>query len=80
MTPAKPLARPASVRRGSREDSIYFDPDRNRYVGAVSLGFGGSGRQLRPKVTGKTKAEVGGSSRSCTPTWTSGCSRRRTIP
>jgi len=47
-----------SARRGNGEDSIYFDPDRNRYVGAVSLGFGGSGRRLRRKVTGKTKAEV----------------------
>ena len=40
MTPAKHLTRPASTRLGSGEDSIYFDPDRNRYVGAVSIGFG----------------------------------------
>jgi integrase len=58
MTSAKRSTPPANRRRGSGEDSIYFDPDRNRYVGAVSLGFGGNGRRLRRKVTGKTKAEV----------------------
>jgi len=58
MTPVRPLTPPAGKRRGSGEDSIYFDPDRNRYAGAVSLGFGDGGRRLRRKVTGKTKAEV----------------------
>lgn len=59
MTQAKPLANRSTVkRRGSGEDSIYFDPAKSRYVGAVSIGFGGDGRRLRRKVTGKTKAEV----------------------
>src|SRR5271166_40812 len=45
-------------RRGHGEDSIYFDENRNRYVGAVSLGMSPDGRRLRRKVTGKTKQEV----------------------
>lgn len=46
-------------RRGHGEDAIYFDATKNRYVGAVSLGFGPDGKKrLRRKVTGRTKAEV----------------------
>jgi len=45
-------------RRGQGEDSIYWDSSKNRYVGAVSLGFGPSGTRIRRKVTGRTKAEV----------------------
>src|SRR5258708_11527082 len=59
MTPPKSLAESAGKRRrGSGEDSIYFDPAKNRYIGSVSLGFSGDGRRLRRKVVGKTKAEV----------------------
>jgi integrase len=49
---------PASKRRGQNEDSIYWDESKNRYVGAVSLGFGPSGIRSRRKVTGRTKTEV----------------------
>jgi integrase len=45
-------------RRGQGEDSIYWDSSKNRYVGAVSLGFSPSGTRVRRKVTGRTKAEV----------------------
>ncbi len=45
-------------RRGHGEDGIYFDASKNRYVGAVSLGYGPAGKRLRRKVTGRTKAEV----------------------
>jgi integrase len=45
-------------RRGRGEDAIYLDPAKNRYVGAVSLGFGPDGKRLRRKVTGRTKQEV----------------------
>ena len=45
-------------RRGHGEDAIYFDAAKNRYFGAVSLGFGPDGRRIRRKVTGTTKAEV----------------------
>jgi hypothetical protein len=45
-------------RRGHGEDAIYFDAAKNRYVGAISLGFGPDGKRLRRKVTGRTKAEV----------------------
>jgi integrase len=47
-----------SRRRGQGEDSIYWDSSKNRYVGAVSLGFSPSGARVRRKVTGRTKAEV----------------------
>lgn len=49
---------PASKRRGQNEDSIYWDESKNRYVGAVSLGFSPSGIRSRRKVTGRTKTEV----------------------
>jgi integrase len=45
-------------RRGHGEDSIYFDATKNRYVGAVSAGWGPDGKRLRRKVRGKTKQEV----------------------
>lgn len=45
-------------RRGRREDAIYFDATKNRYVGAISVGFGADGKRLRRKVTGRTKTEV----------------------
>src|SRR5215469_10661772 len=45
-------------RRGHGEDGIYLDAAKNRYVGAVSLGYGPDGRRIRRKVTGRTKAEV----------------------
>jgi integrase len=49
----------ASVRRrGHGEGAIYFAADKNRYIGAVSLGFGPDGKRLRRKVFGKTKQEV----------------------
>ncbi len=47
-----------AARRGWGEDSIYWDSSRNRYVGAVSLGFSPSGTRIRRKVTGRTTAEV----------------------
>ncbi|MCF3171106.1 tyrosine-type recombinase/integrase [Streptomyces violaceoruber] len=40
------------------EDSIYWDKSKNRFVGAVSLGFTPAGKRHRPKVSGKTKTEV----------------------
>jgi hypothetical protein len=38
------LATASAKRRGHGEDSIYFDSDKNRYVGAVSVGFGSDGK------------------------------------
>lgn len=43
---------------GNGEDSIYWDESKNRFVGAVSLGYTPSGKRRRPKVYGKTKTEV----------------------
>ena len=48
----------ASRRRGHGEDAIYFDAAKNRFVGAISVGFGPDGKRVRRKVTGRTKAEV----------------------
>jgi integrase len=45
-------------RRGHGEDAVYFDATKNRYVGAVSLGFGPEGKRSRRKVFGRTKQEV----------------------
>jgi integrase len=56
MLPA--MTNTTSRRRGHGEDAIYLDPAKNRYVGAVSLGFGPDGKRLRRKVTGRTKQEV----------------------
>src|SRR5262249_8495491 len=39
-------------------DAIYFATAKNRYVGAISLGFGPDGRRIRRKVYGRTKQEV----------------------
>jgi hypothetical protein len=52
------MAETAARRRGHGEDAIYFDATKNRYVGAVSLGFGPDGKRSRRKVTGRTKQEV----------------------
>jgi integrase len=48
----------ASLRRGQGEDSIYWDASKNRYIGAVSLGFSPAGTRIRKKVVGRTKTEV----------------------
>jgi len=45
-------------RRDHGEDAIYFDAAKNRFVGAISVGFGPDGKRIRRKVTGRTKAEV----------------------
>jgi integrase len=45
-------------RRGHGEDAIYFAASKNRYLGAVSLGFTPDGKRIRRKVSGKTKQEV----------------------
>jgi integrase len=42
------------------KDAIYFVADKNRYIGAISLGFGPYGKRLRRKVSGRTKQEVRG--------------------
>ena|SRR5690348_5353428 len=45
-------------RRGHGEGGICLDAVRNRYVGAISLGYGPDGKRIRRKVSGKTKQEV----------------------
>jgi len=53
-----PAADASVKRRGHGEDAIYFAADKNRYIGAISVGFGPDGKRLRRKVSGKTKQEV----------------------
>jgi len=53
-----PMADVSVRRRGHGEDAIHFAADKNRYTGAVSVGFGPDGKRLRRKVSGKTKQEV----------------------
>ena len=53
-----PMTHATSTRRGQGEDSIYWDATKNRYVGAMSLGFSPAGTRIRKKVTGRTKTEV----------------------
>ncbi|MDQ1039676.1 integrase [Streptomyces sp. V3I8] len=45
-------------RAGHGDDSIYWDKSKNRYIGAVSLGYTPAGKRNRSKVSGRTKAEV----------------------
>jgi integrase len=45
-------------RRGHGEDAIYFEAAKNRYMGAISLGFTPDGKRIRRKVSGRTKQEV----------------------
>jgi integrase len=52
------MVEPKLRRRGHGEDAIYFAASKNRYVGAVSLGFTPEGKRIRRKVSGKTKQEV----------------------
>lgn len=35
-----------------------MDAARNRYMGAISLGYGPDGKRIRRKVSGKTKQEL----------------------
>jgi integrase len=52
------MAEPKLQRRGHGEDAIYLAAAKNRYIGAVSLGFTPDGKRIRRKVSGKTKQEV----------------------
>jgi hypothetical protein len=52
------MAEAKSRRRGFGEDAIHFVAARNRYVGAVSLGYTADGKRLRRTVLGRTKQEV----------------------
>ncbi len=64
MVVSKPKGKPksaalclASVRtsRGWHgDDSLYFDAEKNLYVGAVSFGYGGDGKRVCRRVYGKT--------------------------
>ena len=41
-----------------RARSFVTGQAKNRYVGAISVGFGPDGKRIRRKVSGRTKAEV----------------------
>jgi integrase len=52
------MAEASVKRRGHGEDAIYFEAAKNRYVGAVSVGYAADGKRVRRKVSGRTKQEV----------------------
>jgi integrase len=52
------MAQTKLKRRGHGEGGIYFDVAKNRYLGAISLGYTPEGKRIRRKVTGRTKQEV----------------------
>ena len=52
------MAEASVKRRGHGEDAIYFEVAKNRYVGAVSVGYAPDGKRVRRKVSGRTKQEV----------------------
>ena len=45
-------------RRGFGEDGIYLDAARDRYMGAISLGYEPDGKPIRRKVSGQAEQEV----------------------
>jgi len=45
-------------RRGKGEGAVYWDDKRQRWVGAVNLGFGADGRRIRKVYRAPTKSEV----------------------
>ena len=47
-----------SVRRGRGEGSIYYDDDRDRWVGVIDVTEPGSGKRTRRKVSAKSKTEA----------------------
>ena len=55
VAPTTEASGAARSRRGQGEDSIYWDASKNRYIGAVSLGFSPSGTRIRKKVTGRAR-------------------------
>jgi hypothetical protein len=52
-------------RHGFGEDGIYLDAARNRYMGAVSLGYGPDGKRIRRKVSARPSRKSEPSSRRC---------------
>jgi hypothetical protein len=73
------MAEPKLRRRGHGEDAIYFAASKNRYVGAVSLGFTPEGKRIRRKVSGKTKQEVRDTLRALHKELDAGVSHRRGV-
>jgi len=52
------MAEASAKCRGHGEDATYFAAAKNRYVGAVSLGYTPEGKRIRRKVYGRTKQDV----------------------
>ena len=59
------MTQAAGKRRGHGADSIYWDEFKNRFVGAVSVGFSATGTRIRKKVTGGLRPRCGTSSGNC---------------
>ena len=50
--------RVSTTRRDKGSGSLYFDGDKQRWVGQLDLGTDAAGRRIRPRVFGQTRAEV----------------------
>jgi len=46
------------IRRERGDGTLYFDPDRDRWIGQLDLGPDHTGKRHRPKVTAKTRVEA----------------------
>jgi hypothetical protein len=58
-SPAVVMVSVRTSRRGHGEDSIYFDAEKNRYVGAVSLGHAGDGTRSATRSTARPSRTCG---------------------
>lgn len=74
------MAEATSRRRGFGEDSIYFVASRNRYVGAVSIGYTADGKRCAVRSLGGPNRKSGTSSRRCTLSWMPESGPRPGIP
>ena len=50
--------RVSTTRRDRGSGSLYYDGDKQRWVGQLDLGTDATGRRIRPRVFGQTRAEV----------------------
>jgi hypothetical protein len=50
--------RVSTTRRDKGSGSLYYDGDKQRWVAQLDLGTDSTGRRIRPRVFGPTRAEV----------------------
>src|SRR5690349_1460635 len=47
-----------TARRGRGEGSLYWDDQRKRWRGEITIGYGSHGKRITRKISGKTKTEA----------------------